>query len=576
MTYQVGGIVAVRPQAIAVVDDTRLVASNSINGVVIALLGPAASGPTNTPLAFTSATDAARVFTSGDLVEAIRRAYSPGITPGAYQIVAVRLDGDPLVSADLGVAGTARLKSAAAADVIALTGTRVGLLDNLTSVAIAANPTAGSDITVTTDQGNIRGFGVGAKGITLHYVGTGTVATVAVTATGLTTTVTDGSAPITADQLALTFANYPTIQKLVDAINANAAYTASVTAINPAAASATLDGVSALDIKAAKSLRADLQAQIDWLNTVAGAYLAAARVAGAVAPAAPTARIYLAGGDDPSISTNSWTPALAALEAVNVDIVVPISGDASVHTLAVAHCEAMSDPRTKHERRAIVGGAAGETVEQTVTRALALNSSHAQLVYPGLKDQDASGALAVVPPYLVAAQKAGMSAGLRRGYAATFQFLKAAGIERNLSQSDLNTLEENGVLGIEFVTGRGFRIVHDQTTYLKTDHIDRREFSTALVLDQVVARLREVAELRIGQPATPATQNIIAGDIVAECGRLSQEGLLVGSAQGGAAFRNLVVSVVGTQVTVGIEVAVALPMNFVGLLIVPTSATGLN
>lgn len=576
MTFVIGGIAAVRPQAIAIVDDSQLVAANNINGVTVGLIGQSKSGPVNTPLFFTNPRDAAQVLVAGELLDALNRAYAPGIVPGAYGIYVLRLDGDPLISGNLALPGVLALQNTTPATCIDLTGAHLGVLDNETAIKIVANGGGGVDITVYYFGGQFSGIGVGAKALSIAYTGAGVTASVTITGSALTATAsTVTPTVISGDVLNLPFATYTTLQRLADAINANGAWVATIVGTNPGAPSANLDGATAVSALTVAQFRADLAAQIAWFNTVASAHVTAVKHAGAILPAVAVAKTHLASGRDPVITTNSWAPGLAPLESVNLDILVPISGDAAVHGLVQAHCENMSDPRNKHERRAIVGGAAGETPTQAVTRALAINSAYVQLVYPGLKDPDSNGTLAVIPPYLVAAQKSGISAGLRRGWAATFQYLKAAGIERNCSQSELDTLELGGVMGVEFVTGQGFRVVHDQTTYLKSPHIDRREFSTALVLDQVVARLRRTAELRIGQPASPASKHVIEGDISAECNRMAAEGLLI-SSNGSPAFQNLSVSIVGTQVTVNIEVAVALPLNFVGIVIVPTSASGLS
>jgi hypothetical protein len=569
MTYTVGPVTATRPQAIAIVDDTRLVAANNINGVTVGLVGEAGSGPVNTPLLITNPQDAAAVLVSGELLDALRRAYAPGVVPGAYRVYVVRLDGD---TGDEAVAGSLILKNTSSGNAIDLEGVHLGALDNDTAIKIVANSDGGVDITVYYSGGSFTGVNVGAKGFALTYTGTGATCTVTINGTGLVTAAaTSAPADIPADDLNLPFATYTTLQRMVDAINANGAYTATLEGLNPGAASSTLDGQTALSIKTIKHLRCDLAAQVAWFNKNAQNYVTAAKSSGALKPAVAVAKTHLAGGADPTITDPSWTNAFAALESVNLDIVVPVSGSATVHAIAQAHAETMSDPRNKHERRVICGGVAGETPTQAIARALALNSAYVQLVYPGLKDLDSTGALVEVAPYLIAAQKSGVSAGLKRGTAATFQFLKAAGIARNCSQSELDALEEGGVMGIEFVTGKGFRIVHDRTTYLKSEHIDRIEFSMGLVLDQIQARLRSTAEQRVGQPGTQESRNIIANDITAECNRMAQEGLLVGS----PAFQNLSVTISGTQVTVYVEVAVAEPLNFIGIIIVPTSANGL-
>jgi hypothetical protein len=242
-----------------------------------------------------------------------------------------------------------------------------------------------------------------------------------------------------------------------------------------------------------------------------------------------------------------------------------------LHAMANTHCQAMSSPQYKRERVCIVGGVAGETVTQAKTRAQNLNSDRAQLVYPGLLDysSDGLGTQVSIAPYLVAAQKAGISASLPIANSATNKSIGARGVELILKPSEIDDLVYNGVTIIENVPQRGFRIVQDILTWQADQRYTRREFSTKMALDIVARTLRAALEVRIGSVNGPGLENIARSDVSSTLDRLAQQNVLVGGPNN-PPYSNLDVSVSGDQVRVSVQVSIAVPANFFFISIFPT------
>jgi hypothetical protein len=482
----------------------------------------------------------------------------------------VRLDGDTAISGNVALRGSLTLKDTSAANAIVVTSLDYGTIANDISVLVEDPTTSGKgkDITLFAGGAEITGVDVGAEGIQVQYTGTATAATVTVTGTTLSTTCTG----VGADDVSLAFATYDTLQKLVDALNATGKYDAVVTGLNPGAASTSLDKHAVSDVKtAAVDLRADLQRAVDWFNSVGGAFVTAAKQGAAtLGLLANLPRAYLSGGRNPTITNNSWQQAFDALSGIDCRIVCVVSGSSTVHAMAAAHCQAMSLPEAKKERRAIVGGPVGETAAQTKTRALALNDDRTQLIYPGILDDDATTVLA---PYMVACQVAGISAGLRPGNAKTAKFIRAGGVEVILDDPTINNLEQSGVCVIKQITGKGQKIVHDQTTWLKDTKFDRREFATGMVVDRILQAVRDTADARIGQVSGPETRNIIAGDVAATLSTLTAMGLLVGDSTS-PAYKNVTVRPVGDKVEISFTAQVGVPMNFIGIVVKVTAFSG--
>ena len=90
----------------------------------------------------------------------------------------------------------------------------------------------------------------------------------------------------------------------------------------------------------------------------------------------------LAGGVDSTPMSSDWTAALTVMETQNVSIVVPATGDSTIHAQVMAHCDNMSTVLARMERTAVVGGVLGESVAQAVARRVALPDRRVQLGLP--------------------------------------------------------------------------------------------------------------------------------------------------------------------------------------------------
>lgn len=571
MPYLFEGRLIKKPQAVSVVKDENLVQAGTLNPTTIAILGSAAGGKPEYAYEFFSASDALAVFVSGNVPDAIRRAYQPGGGAGAYRVIGMRLNGDAAISLNRAVQATKALNDGAAAAALTLTAGEWGAQGNNLAVTIAAGGDAGTKtVTVSWRGADIIGQNIGSKGITVQYTGAGSAGTGAVNAANFTTVITTA----TTDSIVLDFATYDTLQKLVDALNATGKYTASVTGPNPDAPSTDLDIVAAADIKTATlEFSCNLAAMLAFFNSLDPAILTASENGGSGKPVANVAKTYFTGGVDPTITTNSWQQAFDALAAEDVQIVVPVTSDPAVHAMAKTHCETMSGITQKSERVAIVGGAWGESVSAARGAALTLNSDRAQRVYPGIYEDGGNGTLVQVPPYMVAALKAGMTAGLPVGTSATYQYLNAAGIEAKLSLSAIESLLDSHLCVIEFAQSRGYRVVQDLTTWARDTRITRTELALRLALDSISRRLRAIADGYIGRPVTPSFSGEVTGAIQSELARMASSGLIVGDSVN-PAYRDLQLSAVGDKVSIKVRVALAAPANYIGITIVPEIYSG--
>lgn len=269
------------------------------------------------------------------------------------------------------------------------------------------------------------------------------------------------------------------------------------------------------------------QSLVDLINgkvatQPASAFVTATVTAGTL-PLTPTAISPLATGSDGSaLAAGDWTTALTALETQDVDIVVAATGDATVHAQVQTHCNAMSTVSARKERTTVIGGVAGETTAQAISRAAAIPDRRVQLVYPGASLVDDTGNLKAYAPYQVAAYVAGMHAGLPDP-ATSLVHARMPGvldIETRLSTIAGGAVEQLLGAGVTPITpapglAGGFWVVDSLATYLADP--DFRDFHKIRTADTVARRLRlRLEDKFVGGKSLEGTAGEIATEATAE------------------------------------------------------------
>lgn len=557
----------IQPQAASFIDDSALVNTNLDTGINIAIVGQALGGQPNAPLIFTNPTDAAEVLRGGDLLEACVRAYNPSAQiQGARTIVAVRVN--PATQATLA------LKDSLAATVINLTASDYGLHTNNVKVKIEAGTITGKKITVQEDSNFIVQDNIERKSFTIQYVGAGSAATMTITATTLTTSVTGGPG---GENLSITFANFTTLQQIVDFIDQTAAYTCVLNDTNPSRSPVSqLDFVTAQDIRTTTYVaHADLQAIVDFFNSAAEPFVDAVKNGAVGTVPVNIGFTFLAGAVEGTINAGAWSNALVTLQQQAIKAFTLLTSDASVHAMGDAHAQLMSGVTGKKERIQIAGGATGEytsNLSNYTTRALNLNSDRTALTPIGIKDFTIASEdeVVTIAPYLFAAQLLGMVAGAGIGEPITHKFFRARGLETlsgtktDFTDAEKDTLLTGGLLIPEFVRGRGFRVVQGKTTWLVDSKFSRVEISTRMAADEVARQVRERLEQLIGSKASPTTLAQVVSATESALIQLARPGveIIVGD-DANPAFKNITATLTGDTIQVSFEASPVIPVNFI-------------
>jgi hypothetical protein len=560
------GRLLITPTAASAVNDDAMRNQNLTVGNVVALVGKSAGGKPKSDLRFGSPQEAQRELVSGELLDAVLAAFDPSSeTNGPSTVVAVRVN--PAVQSGL------MLKGAGNVDVIQLTSTGYGLNENNIKVKVEAGTLSGLRLTTQKGENYCTADNVGRAAFSVLYTGSESTATITISGTQVVLAAPAGTTVATFD-----LNTYKTIGDLVDRINAAANFTASVLENSgPKPALNGLDFVTTQSVKTAYTVRADLQAAVDWFNGATETFVEATRLAGGLVPST-VGWTYLSGGSDGVTTTDDWSAAFEVLQTIDVQWVTPVSSDAAIRAMADTHVHFMSTTG-RMERRAIVGTASGTSKADAKAAAKELNSDRTSLVFQGHYEYNAAGNLVLLPPYISAARLAGGFAGVNPGTPLTNKNFKCRGLEFNLRKpTDTDELILAGVLCLND-TPQGFKVVKSISTWLVNDNYNRVEQSCGVALDFVARNVREALEPLVGQKGNPLVLSraiSITESVLRELARAEPvgPGVIAGNTES-PAYRNITAGLEGDVLRVQFECSPVIPVNYVlaTIFAVPFSGT---
>lgn len=603
MTTQVlfNGAQIVRPGAYTQIDASQF-QNTVLQGLgIVGLIGEAEQGQPRVVQSFLTPTDVRKTYVAGDLVEAAAMVADPSNDPrvptGAQQIVCYKVNGST--------------RSTAAAAPFTFTSRQWGVLQNNITVAIAVSA-PGFVITVT----NLDEFGslvtevstvvAGTGKFTLHYTGAGAAATLTVNATTLTTNVT----ALAADNLNLSFADYPTLDKLIQAIVATGKYAAVALVTNTSSfTSSQLDGLTAVDVKTAPVTMFAKNADIvNWINANSS-NISATYTAGATAFTGPLATTQLTGGTRGTSANSDWTTGFTALANVRINQTIPLaSADAvaaqGTFTIAsivaglVAYAKLASSTAGQNEVQAWAG--VSQTKTNLIATANAQNSEHlilfgersqraaqvsGQTYVGGTLTQYTAGQIMFFPEWATACVAAGMRAGAPLGEPLTWKFANVFGVSSDSTWSEQNNsdvvaMELNGVTVLNTVRGKGFRFDKVITTWTKGNNDAYTEEQIVQIWKLVAFNLRQALQDNfVGRGGTAQRVSTVPGVVASVMQPLKDQGVITDSQVAGArvnAWRKVSWSLSGDQLFVSVTVTPTPGINFVltTIVLVPAQISG--
>lgn len=583
------GAVLVRPGAATRIDASQF-ANVALSGLgTVALIGAADGGEPRTVQTFRDAASVKDFYRSGDLVEAAQILADPG--------------NDPLIPAGASAIVTYKVNLSTIATLthdteFTFNSIDYGVHTNNISIAIASSggdlrqatitslDIDGNVVTETSPEfGDTTAFGK----FSIQYTGADPGAvTMDITATTLT--VTTSATP--ADDLAISFSDYPTLNELVFFINSQPAYTATALISNAASFDPTnLDGVSTVDVKTtAYTVMAHNFDLCDWINQNSS-LITCSVTKGATGPRTVLTATPLAGGTKGSSTNGDWTTGFNALGSVRVNQVVPLASDdgvtpdtytiAAINTALESHCKLLSATAGKSERQgwASLDG----TKDELITQANTLNSEHVQLCGQTVDRASAtSGNIITFEEWGLACILAGMRAGAPLGEPLTHKNIKANALAQDASwdnndNGDVADLILNGVMTVAEIPGEGFRIEKGITTFTKSDNDAFTEESIVQGWKNIAFEWRTALEQQYtGRPGDPGVVLTVRPFSITVLSALRDQGAIADSIEDGVVvdgFRDISVVLNGDVLEVGGIVSPTPGINFIlnTVVLVPAS-----
>lgn len=562
MPFTFQGSTIVQPGVIATKSSAGMSSPPNSQRLVVLLGQSAGGGQPKTLQMLNGQQDATTRLRSGDLKTSAVRSYMDATSPYlGYMRV------NPAVQSTYSV-----LSGAVA--VVNLTSVDYGVFTNLISTQVVAGTIKGLKATVTFDGNTYTQDNIYQGIISVQYTGSDASALLTVSNTAGSISGSSGALGSETVKWTALFSTYTTIQQVVDYINSNVGWNATVIGANPSSPTLNfLDDAANVTCKATSAtVTANLNALVKWYNTTSIVTATRPALTGGI-PTSMSSPAYLSGGSDGTATNTDWANVFTALQNVpQAKIIVPVTADASVHAMAAAHNAYMSDPTIRHNRVSIVGGVVGESVTQVGSRSASLNSRRVSLVYPGIQDiDDTTGQLTTYDPYLIAGQIAALFSSLSITSALTRKAISVKGLEGNLQstlqKSDYDDLQTFGVMAIKFFykdSGSYFGIVRSLTTYQADDNLDNIELSMVCNEDYVEVRVGDAQDALIGKDGGPVGAGQMQSEVDSTLRDLAKEGAIVGDSST-PAYSNVVSVLTGQSVITTYNATIPAPMNFAGV-----------
>lgn len=390
-----------------------------------------------------------------------------------------------LINASENTQSTATISSSSGTGLITLTSANYGAASNLLQYEVAAGSTAGYAITIYDGYSNtsVSGDNLGVP-LQIAYTGSGSGANVTVSGTvsGATSLVVSGGAAGESFTIPLGAGGYSTVGQVAAYLNGTGFYAATVLS-NANLPSTNLDLVSSVALAAPVSgtysyveLSATVGDILYWVNQYASNYATGAIVSGTalttVQTLAEVGLTHFTGGTNVPPTNTDYANAFNVALNTPGWVVFADSNNSAVQALGAQHAQTASSAVYGAWRRFVTGSSVGDSVTTTVQNATQLNAFEACYAYPGIYRTDTTTGINTLYGGLYwAAAAAGIMAGNIIAEPLTNKQLTGNGVEKAganggyLSTSDINTLQQAGVMVLNYPSSNVPTIVSDLTTW---------------------------------------------------------------------------------------------------------------
>lgn len=498
---------SVRPSVNIKTNTDNMIGSTSTSEKCLMLVGMARGGEPDTVYEISTLAQAKEIFRGGDLLDAIEVALTPNSTNHSGTIYAERVGAATQSSySNKGLTLTSKAYSTDANNI--QTSLVKNTLNNTYTLSI--NFDIDNYSHVYTNLGNIMG---------IYYTGTQNYVDVTVETdvakdssdtdvhTGYATKLilkagADKSSASVVKEFPLGQGKFSKVNELINSISLIAGFSAVYFySGNKNIETKYLDAVDGLEIS--KNATAPT-----YITSLGGDIVNAltseddAAVGASYNPAKGEPEAYeitsLTGGTASELAPASWAKEFENLVTVPAFYLVPLTADDTIQGEAMTFCaerNKQADPRAL-----LVGGGINDSASATTQRCNALRTKEARVTVMSVSGSKlmSSGAVVNLPAYILAAQLGGLISGLPIGESATYKHLDLVDIDQKFTKEQLDSLDNNGAIGIEYVRERNnqvFRITNDITTARPISKFpEETELGTGEAVDFLVTSLRAELE----------------------------------------------------------------------------------
>jgi len=390
-----------------------------------------------------------------------------------------------LLNAAPNIQSTATIQSSLGISLINLTSTNYGAACNLLQYSVESGTTAGYLVTLYDGYSNtsVTGDNLGVP-LEIAYTGSSTSVnfTVSGSASAAVALVVTSSNAGESFTIPLGGSGYSTVAQVAAYLNGTGFYAANVIS-NGNLPSSNLDLVSNVSLPAPSSgsytyveAPATLGDILYWVNTYASTTATAALVSGTALTTEVTLAdmplTHFTGGQNVPPTNADYAAAFNAALNTPAWAVFADSNSPEVQALGAQHEQTASSITYGKWRRFVSGSSVGDSVAVTVQNARQLNSLGSVYCYPGIYRTDTNtGVNTLYGGLAVAAAVAGIMCGNIIAQPLTNQQLTGNGVEAAggsgayLSLSQINELQQAGVLVVNYPTANVPTIISDLTTW---------------------------------------------------------------------------------------------------------------
>ena len=224
----------------------------------------------------------------------------------------------------------------------------------------------------------------------------------------------------------------------------------------------------------------------------------------------------------------------------------------------------------KKERRAYYGHALTASITELKDLQTHFNDRRSMLVTPGIELRDSDGNVTLYNSNFTAAALAGIVAGFTSvADSLTYKYINALRLEKIYTDLEIDELINSGIVPVEKVKNRGFRISYGRTTYTYDDISVNVEDSVSRIGDYITIDVRSQLENTfVGTRATKENISAVKTFVRNILKAYEKSGLIVGgtdpvTGQPQMAYSAITVDFADRVCSVSFQVSPVEPMNYI-------------